>query len=876
MIKKRLFKTFCGVALGCIIGAFPLIADDSLANAQEIQQETTKASVEISQDDIVINSGTTKAEIEEMVENGSFDSSKLSREQIEHIYSLYDNDPETIKELQKQSDYNVGMPQLYSTNTYTHSPMFKGYDIIDGIDVSEWNGDINWKKVKASGIDFAIIRVGGRYYQGGGYFTDDKYKENIEGALDAGLDVGVYFFSAAVSTREAKEEAAYTMELIKGYSITLPIVMDYEYGPGPSGRLYDAHLSKSAATKVVTTFCNAVEAKGYVGMIYASKSVLADDMNAVSLAKKYPVWNAQYNSEDTLTSKHSYWQYSSTGEVLGIDHATDLNFRYIKKPATVTSLTYTATDSAVTLTWDKVPEVYGYQIARYDSTQDKYVVIGSVKGASTTKFKDSSLADGTTYQYKVRAYYKLKIGNKYGNYSSDFAATTISDQVKNVKLSNIKAASVQITWTEKGSVSGYRILRSKGTSTKYTVVKNITSAATNSYTDKGLLGGTKYNYKVQSYTINTDGTINYHDPSDVASGTTLPGKVTGLKMAATTSDSITITWNKQLNVAGYKVYKWNTSSENWQLIATLKGASKNRYTHKNLTSNKVYRYSVRAYYKSGNTTKTASRSDTVSSFTGVKAVTGLKASTRSTNSVTLSWNKNSKATGYEIYMYDPKTKKDVLVKRITSRDTCSYKITDLPAGKTRKFTIKPYRLIKNIYYYGSGTSLSTYTKPVATSKVLYRNFNSSTLLSWNKVTGGNGYMIYKYNKKCTKRTLVATIKGSGKLTYIAPKLSNGETYRVVTYKNVNGKKVLSNRSAAPVLMEGTLTGVITGDVVNVRKNAGTNYRIITEVTLNTSVTITGIKNVAGTTWYKVAYKKSGKKITGYVSGDYVKLKQNSK
>lgn len=165
MIKKRLFKTFCGVALGCIIGAFPLIADDSLANAQEIQQETTKASVEISQDDIVINSGTTKAEIEEMVENGSFDSSKLSREQIEHIYSLYDNDPETIKELQKQSDYNVGMPQLYSTNTYTHSPMFKGYDIIDGIDVSEWNGDINWKKVKASGIDFAIIRVGGRYYQ---------------------------------------------------------------------------------------------------------------------------------------------------------------------------------------------------------------------------------------------------------------------------------------------------------------------------------------------------------------------------------------------------------------------------------------------------------------------------------------------------------------------------------------------------------------------------------------------------------------------------------------------------------------------------------------------------------------------------------------
>lgn len=872
MIKKKLLKTFCGVALGCVIGAFTFAAGSSLANAQGLQQEANETSVEISQDNTVINSETTKAEIEEMVKNGIFDSSKLTLEQIDYIYRLYNNDPETIKELQKQSDYNRGVPQLYSTNTYTHSPMFNNYEVIDGIDVSEWNGTIDWAKVKASGIDFAIIRVGGRYYQGGGYFTDDKYKENIEGALAAGLDVGVYFFSAAVSTTEAKAEAAYTMNLIKGYNITLPVVMDYEYGPGPSGRLYDAHLSKAAATKVVTAFCNAVEAKGYVGMIYASKSVLADDMNAVTLAKKFPVWNAQYNVEDTLTSQHSYWQYSSTGEVLGIDYATDLNFRYIKKPAAVTSLSYTATDTTVMLTWEKIPEAYGYQIARYDKTQDKYIVIGSVKGAGTTNFKDSALSDGTTYKYKVRAYYKLKTGNKYGNYSSEFSATTISDQVKNVKLSSIKSASLKITWTEKGSVSGYRILRSKGSSTKYTVVKNIASASTNSYTDKNLLGGTKYNYKVQSYTVNTDGTINYHDASDVASGTTLPGKVTGLKMSATTSNSITLTWSKQANVVGYKVYMWNQSTGKWQLIATLKGASKNKYTHKNLTSNKIYKYSVIAYYKSGSKTKNATRSDALSSYTGVKAVTSLKASKRSTNSITLSWSPSSKASGYAIYMYDSATKKNVLVSRIASKDTCSYKITNLPAGKTIKFTVKPYRLIKNVYYYGTGTSISTYTKPVATSKVLYKNYNSSTLLSWKKVSGSNGYMIYKYNKKCTKRTLVATIKGSNKLTYIAPKLSNGATYRVVTYKIVNGKKILSNRSAAPEQMEGTVTGTITGDVVNVRKNAGTNHKIITEVTLNTSVTITGIKNVSGTTWYKVSFKKSGKKISGYVSGDYVKLK----
>lgn len=871
MLKKKLFKTFCGVALGCIIGAFTFVAGGSLANAQELQQEKAETSAETLQDNTVINSDTTKAEIEEMVETGSFDSSELTQEQMDYIYSLYDNDPETIKELQKQSDYNKGAPMLYSTNTYTHSPMFHNYEVIDGIDVSEWNGTIDWKKVKASGIDFAIIRVGGRYYQGGGYYTDDRYKENIEGALAAGLDVGVYFFSAAVSTTEAKAEAAYTMELIKGYNITLPIVMDYEYGPGPSGRLYDAHLSKAAATKVVTAFCNAVEAKGYVGMIYASKSVLVDDMNAVTLAKKFPVWNAQYNDTDTLTSKHSYWQYSSTGEVPGIAYATDLNFRYVKKPAAVTSLSYTATDSTITLSWEKVPEAYGYQIARYDNTQDKYVVVGSVKGANTTKFKDSSLADGFTYKYKVRAYYKLKSGNKYGTYSSEFSATTISDQVKNVKLATIKKISVKLTWTAKETVSGYRILRSTGSSQKYTVVKTITKASTNSYIDTKLLCGTKYNYKVQSYTQNADGTITYHDASDAASGTTLPGKTTGLKMSATTSDSITLTWNKQLNVAGYKVYKWNKSTGKWQIIATLKGASKNTYTHKNLTANKAYKYSVIAYYKSGSKTKNTTRSDALTAYTGVKPVSSLKASKRTTNSITLSWKKNAKASGYEIYMYDPTIKKDVLVSRITSKDICSYKATDLPSGKSRRFTVKPYRIIKNIYYYGTGASISAATKPIAPSKVVYKDFNSSTLLSWNKVSGGNGYMIYKYNKKCTKRTLVATIKGSGRLTYIAPKLSNGETYRVVTYINVNGKKVLSNRSAAPELMEGTVTGTVTGDVVNVRKNAGTNYSIVTEVTLNTSVTITGIKNVSGTTWYKVSFKKSGKKFSGYISGDYVKL-----
>ncbi|MGN0395185.1 MAG: GH25 family lysozyme [Coprococcus sp.] len=871
MIKKKIFKALCAAALGCVICTFSFLNTNlKTSYAQEGPDKPNAITEENETGTITINSTTTKSDIERIVSEGCFNSSKLTKSQIEHIYSLYDNDPQTITELQKQSDYNQGAPVLYST--YTHSPLFNGYTVVDGIDVSQWNGDIDWDMVKASGVDFVFIRVAGRYYGGGGYFTDDNYKQNIEGALAAGLDVGVYIFSAAISTTEAKAEAAYTMNLIKDYNITLPIVMDYEYGPGPSGRLYEANLSKAAATNIVNTFCNAVEAKGYVGMIYASKSVLAEDMNAAAIATKYPVWNAQYNDEDTLTSPHSYWQYSSTGIVPGISYATDLNFRYIKKPNTVTSLSYEATDNSITLSWKKVPEAYGYQIARYDEANDKYVVIASVKGASTTKYKNKSLIDGKTYKYKVRAYYKLKSGNKYGNYSSEFKATTISDQVKNVKLSGITDSSIKISWTEKGSVSGYRILRSKGTSTNYSVVKTITSATTSSYTDSGLLGGTKYNYKVQSYSKSTDGTVTYHDPSDIKSATTLPGAVTGLKASKTTTDSITLTWNKQADVIGYKVYVWNNATGKWRLLAKLSSPSKNKYTHSSLTANKEYKYSVVAYYASGNSTKNTKRSSTLTAYTGVYAVSGLKASDRTANSITLTWNKRLHADGYVVYMYDPSAKKNVLVKRITSKNICSYKATDIPSGRERTFTVMPYRLINGIYYYGTGAEITICTKPVATSKVTYKNFGSYTILSWKKVSGGNGYVIYKYNKDCTKRTKIATIQGSNTLTYIAPKLSSGETYRVVTYKKSGSKNILSNRSAAPVLNNGVITGIVNADVVNVRRDAGTNYSIITEATKNTTVTILGIKKASGSIWYKISLKEAGNTITGYMSGDYITLK----
>lgn len=862
MINRKLVKILKHIAVICGISIISCIAGSKTVSASTFLTQNAES-------DTAITTATTKEEIDAIVANGEFDSSKLTIEQINHIYSLYNNDPETITQLQKRSDSNMMSPELYTT--YKHSAMFNGYTVVDGIDVSEWNGEINWNKVKASGIDYAIIRVGGRYYQGGGYFTDDSYKENIEGALEAGLDVGVYFFSAAITTAEAKEEAAYTMKLIKNYNITLPVVMDFEYGPGPSGRLYDAKLTKNQVTKIVTAFCDSVENKGYVGMIYASKSVLDNDMDAVALAKKYPVWNAQYNEEDTLTSKHSYWQYSSTGKVRGIENDTDLNYRYIKKPVAVTNLTYTPTDSSITLSWSKIPEVYGYQVVRYDETTDSYVSLGTVKGAKKTTFTDSGLPDGTTYKYKVRAYYKLSNGNIFGTYSEEFSATTISDQVKNVKLNDITNKSVRITWTEKGTVSGYRVLRSTASSRNYVLVNTINNAATNSYSDKNLDGGTMYNYKIQAFTIEEDGTITYHSPSDAASGRTLPGKVKGFTTVDSTSNSVTISWNRQLNVDGYKLYKLNTSTGKWELLAKLKGPSRNKYTLKDLKPNKPYKFSVIAYYSVDGKTKTTSRSDTFVSYTGLVPVSSLKTASRTKSSITVSWKEMPKASGYNIYVFDTKTKSDILVGQVTKGNACEYTVSDLPTGRSRKITVKPFKTRKGVSYYGTGTTITSYTSPVAPTSVSYKNYKNNTLLTWSRVKGTAGYMIYKYNSTCTKRTLIATLKGAGKTTYVAPKLSDGETYRVVTYLNANGKKITSNRSKAPSLIEGKLSGVVTAGVVNVRANAGTNYNIITEAKYNQALQIKGVKNVYGTTWYKVTFTKGKKTYTGYISGDYVKI-----
>ena len=203
-----------------------------------------------------------------------------------------------------------------------------------GIDVSEHNGLINWEFVKRSGVEFAIIRVGYRGYRTGAFAEDRYFKMNMEGAKKAGLKIGVYFFSQAVNEAEAREEANWTVNKIKstGYAndIDYPIIIDTELSGGnPPGRA-DA-LNVQTRTAVCRTFCETVKSRGYRPMIYASRDWFYHHLDMTQL-NQYEIWVAHYTgSPQNLTNyKHHYeiWQYTSNGQVMGVQGRIDLNISY--------------------------------------------------------------------------------------------------------------------------------------------------------------------------------------------------------------------------------------------------------------------------------------------------------------------------------------------------------------------------------------------------------------------------------------------------------------------------------------------------------------------------------------------------------------------
>lgn len=204
-----------------------------------------------------------------------------------------------------------------------------------GIDVSKWQGTIDWEKVKAAGIEFAMIRAG--YGQNN---IDEQFVRNISECNRLGIFCGVYWFSYAYSEDMARKEAEYALAAVKPYKLDYPIAFDYEYDSADNAQKHGVSPDKDHVSALARSFCNRLEDAGYYAMVYTNPAYLAAYFDA-TIPEEYDIWLAQWPKNPNLESKPAQaggiWQYSATGSVSGINADVDLNAAYVDYPAVIAS-----------------------------------------------------------------------------------------------------------------------------------------------------------------------------------------------------------------------------------------------------------------------------------------------------------------------------------------------------------------------------------------------------------------------------------------------------------------------------------------------------------------------------------------------------------
>ncbi len=190
-----------------------------------------------------------------------------------------------------------------------------------GVDVSSYQGDIDWKKVKASGIDFAIIRLGYRGYESGKLVEDPKARQNLEGAAAAGLRVGAYFFSQALNKKEADEELLFMLDILEDYYLDMPLVLDWEI---PTANARSAKMDARTLTDIQLHFCAKARELGYDPMVYFNWHQ-SEHLYYLHELEEYPFWLALYQDRMTYPWRVEMWQYTNSGKVPGIAGPVDIN-----------------------------------------------------------------------------------------------------------------------------------------------------------------------------------------------------------------------------------------------------------------------------------------------------------------------------------------------------------------------------------------------------------------------------------------------------------------------------------------------------------------------------------------------------------------------
>lgn len=268
-------------------------------------------------------------ELPEQVENiNALDSDVTSNEIIE-------DEGSAEEELNKENEVNISEYEMLLPE-HPSPEQYADYIKYNCIDVSELQDEIDWEKVKEAGITHVLIRGAFQWQKTGNLQEDARFKENIERAYNAGISVGVYIFSQAISVEEAIEQANFIAKVVEPYRdiISMPVIMDYEFGEVPGGRFPESkgqELGKEVMTQICEAFCEQIKLLGYTPMIYANAKMLINYIDRDYLTPKYPIWLAHWTSKATDYARDFLvWQYSSSGNIDGINGRVDLDILYVQ------------------------------------------------------------------------------------------------------------------------------------------------------------------------------------------------------------------------------------------------------------------------------------------------------------------------------------------------------------------------------------------------------------------------------------------------------------------------------------------------------------------------------------------------------------------
>ena len=576
---------------------------------------------------------------------------------------------------------------------YVSASYIKLSAIEKGIDVSKWNGDINWNKVKSDGIDYVIIRGGF-----GNSSVDQKFKSHIEGASKAGLKIGIYWFSYATSVAKAKEEAAKCLETIKPYKdkISYPVFYDFEYASVDYAKKNGINITKNLSTKMADAFLTDIKNAGYITGIYTNKD-FSDKYFESDLLYANNLWIAQYNQECTYNKPYMMWQYTETGTINDIGTSSnpayfDMNYTYLKptngsiaeskidlssaSSNNIDDVTYTGNpiEPNVVLTLDnktlKLDEDYTITYSNNTSVGTGEIIINGINRYTGTK----------TISFKINP-----------------------QTISNVSLNSKTINSITFSWDKIDNITGYEVYKYDEFSNTYTLLDTISDNSINTYTDKNLTSASTYNYAIRAYKV-IDKTTYYGNYSNIFTDSTKVNKVTNLKLDVRNATSLQISWDKVDNVDGYRIYRLDPSTNVYTLVDTIYGENITSYTHDSRVSATSYYYRVKAFKYLNGMNRYSDYSSTLKATTKpLQPVVSL--SSTKTKYINLSWTKISKrTTGYEIYMSTSKNGTYTLVGTTSNK---SFSKGNLTKGKTYHFKVRAYRSVDNTKIYSSYSTVKS-------------------------------------------------------------------------------------------------------------------------------------------------------------------------